>query len=306
MALNASYGATRFWLGINGQFAGYLETFSAPAAKVEDIKFSAGPDSVQFRSHGNLSYGDCKAKYAFSQTGPLYDIVNALIQKNAVEFQARVDIGDHNYKSKRAVDMVDCLVKEIQFDNVDVKDGKALFSTTMTWACSSAKYLVGDSKVGQAASKNEGKRLLKSNYRCTLPGGLDPKGVTKFELPKITVKHGKEGRSDEREELLHFTGWDLSSPKSTHSSIDYKAVTDYVKKILLDGAITPNEWMPGSLTLLGHDMKAEHATFNFAGMCIHEFNWADGELKAGGGDTMATCSLTWQIEGFQLDQGLKD
>jgi hypothetical protein len=300
MALNASYGATRFWLGINGQFAGYLETFSAPAAKVEDIKFSAGPDSVQFRSHGNLSYGDCKAKFAFSQSGPLYDIVNALIQKNAVEFQSRVDLADHNYKSKRAVDMVDCLAKEIQFDKFDVKDGKALYSTTLTWACSSAKYLVGDNKVGQAASKNEGKRLLKSNFRCTLPGGIDPKGVTSFEPCKVSVKIGKEGRGDEREELLHFTGWELSSPKSTHSSIDYKAITDYVKKILLDGEVTPNEFQPGALTMLGQNMKDEHATFNFAGMCIHEFNWIDGELKYGG-DQMATCSLTWQIEGFSLD-----
>jgi hypothetical protein len=295
MALNAGISLTKFWCGIDGVAGGYLNSFTPPNMKVDAIKNAAGPDGVTFMAHGNLSYTDWKCTFAFSHTGPLYTIMESLINKNAVEFQARIDVGDQNYKSKRAVDCVDNVVKEISFSNLDAKDGKGLFEVTMTALCATAKYLPGDNKVGQAASTGVAKRVLKSNFRWTCPGGLKPESITKGELAKFTAKIGMESHGVTREPTLHYAAYEISQPKTTHSYTDYPGVLAYVQKCIQDGNIDFKDYAPMAVTLLNHNMSKELATFEYDGCAPMEFNWADGELKAGG-DAMATSTLTWSIE----------
>jgi hypothetical protein len=305
MALSANYVQGRYLLAIDGHAAGYLNAYTPPNLKVENIKNAAGPDGIIFQAMGNMSYTDWKCTYAFSHSGPLYDVVAALINKSAVEFQARVDILDQNYKSKRAVDKADNLIKEIAWSKLDVKDGKALFDVTMTAACTSAKYLPGDDKAAQAVAEGKAKRLLKSNFRIAPPHGLNAKAIVSMDLPKLTVKHAKEGRGDEREELLHYASYEISNPKSVHSSIDYKAITDLVKKVMQDGVHDEKSFMPMAATLLSHDMKTEQATWEMEGCVPYEFTFLEGEAKANS-DTMAQCSLTWTVEGLKLKQMVTD
>jgi len=302
MALNAGISQTKFWATIDGVAGGYLNSFTAPNMKVDAIKNPAGPDGITFMAHGNLSYTDWKCTFGFSHAGPLYTIMESLIKKNAVEFQARIDIGDQNYKSKRAVDCVDNVVKEISFSNLDAKDGKGLFEVTMTALCATAKYLKGDGKVGQAASSGKAKRILKSNFRVTLPGGLKPESIVKFDMPKLTAKIGIENHGLTREGTLHYAAYEISQPKSTHSYTDYDAILAYVQKVIQDGVVNEKDWLPGSAVLLDQSLKGELATFNFEGMAPMEFNWAEGELKAGN-DTGSFSSINWGLEGMFLVMG---
>lgn len=294
MALTAGVNGTNFVLAINGQAGNFLNSFTAPEMKADLIKVALGPDGVSPQAHGNLTLTDPKWSFAFSHVGPLWDIMNSVLQKQCVEFQARVDLANSNYESVRAVDMIDCLIKEISFSNLEAKDGKGLFEVTMTSQISNVKYAAGDKKKLQATGKNNAKRVLKSNFRPQLPGGLKPESVTKMELPKLTCKIGQEAFGVQRLPTFHYAAWEVSNLKTEHSQTDYEGVRAYVQKIIQDGEVTPEEYAPAAVEILSHNLKETLTTFNFGGCAPYEFKWG-AEFK-GGQDAMSQVTVAWTTE----------
>jgi hypothetical protein len=301
MALNAGINTTNFMLAINGAAGGFLNSFTAPDFKTELIKVPLGPDGISPQAHGNFSLSDPKFSFALSHVGPLWDIMNSVLQKQCVEFQARIDLANQNYESMRAVELINCLVKELSFSNWEGKDGKGLAEVTMTCAIEDAKYLKGDKKKLQATAKNNAKRILKSNFRTQLPGGLKGESVLKFETPKLTCKVAREDTGASRAWTNHYAAWELSNAKTEHSHTDHDALIAYVTNIMKDGNITPEEYGPMAVEVLSHNLKETLMTFEFTGCAPYEFKWAP-ELK-GGQDTMVSSTVSWTTETFKLTPG---
>ncbi len=294
MALNAGYNVTNFALDINGQYGGYLSSFTAPTVEVEEIKQALGPGGETKVMLGNLKLGDIKFAYNMSQTGELWTIMESVLKKNCQEFQMGVVLADQNYKGKRRIDMTGCLVKELSFPKLDAKDGKKHMEMTITCVAEKVDFKPDSSPIQGNISK-KAKNWLVSNFEPSgMPGGIPAQSVINLDLPKFTTKPAQEHTGMMRLPTLHYAAWEVAGLKTEHSSTGFDAVKDYVNKVIMDGALTDEEYSDWAVMIKDQTMKTDLCEFTFKYTAPKKFTWAP-ELK-GGQDGMATCTLEWVLE----------
>lgn len=299
MALNAGYNVTNFYLDIDGEAGGYLSSFTAPTVEVEEISQALGPGGETKKMTGNLKYGDVKYVYNMSQTGKMWTVVESVLKKACTEFNMGVVLADQNYKGKRRIDMTGCLVKEISFPKLDAKDGKKHMEMTITAQAEKVDFKPDSGNVSGIISK-KAKNWLVSNFETSgMPGGIPPQSVLNMDLPKITVKTAEEHHGMFRLPTRHYAAWETSGLKTEHSSTGFDAVRDLVNKVIMDGALTDEEYSDWAVDVKDQTMKTVLATFTFKYTAPKKFTWAP-ELK-GGQDGMATCSLEWINEETLVD-----
>ena len=304
MALKAGYNITNFAVDINGAFGGYLSSFTAPTYEVEEIKQALGPDGISKVMAGNPKIGEAKAAYNMSQTGGMWTVVESVLNKSCTEFTSAVILADQDYKGKRRIDMLGCMVKELSWPKLEAKDGKKHMEMTITWTVESLKFGPESAAVQGTISK-KAKNWLVSNFEpIGMPGGIKSDSVMVLELPKITAKIAEEHVGMHRLPTRHWSAWEVAGLKTEHSSTGFNEVKDLCVKVIQDGALTDDEYADWSVDIKDQTFKTVLASGIFKQTAPKKFTWSP-ELK-GGQDTMATCSVDWMIEEFRWDNKHKD
>jgi hypothetical protein len=297
MALNAGFNLTNFIYEVNGKAAGYLSSFTAPTYEVEEIKQALGPDGVSKIMAGNPKIGDKKFTINMSQTGEFWTIIESVLNKNCQEYNAAVILADQNYKGKRRIDMMGCMIKELSLPKLEAKDGKKHMELTVSASVESLKF-APDSSTIQGVMSKKAKNWLVSNFEpIGMPGGIKSDSVMSIELPKLTAKIAEEHKGMFRLPTRHYAAWETSGLKTEHSATGHNEVQALCVKVIQDGALTDEEYADWGVDLKDQTMKTVLCSFNFVQTAPKKFTWAP-ELK-GGQDGMATCSVDWMIEEFR-------
>ncbi len=196
---------------------------------------------------------------------------------------------------RRAIEMSGCLIKEIGLGKLSAGDGKKLYEISITFEMEKCTFLKGDDKVIQGTLGTKNKNWLCSNFEPVgMPGGIQGESVIDIEAGKMTAKIGKEHVGMFRYGTKHYTSWEVAGLKTTHLPIAYDAALAYVNKVLADGAITDEEYMPWSVDIKDQTMKNVLGTINYTGTAPQKFTWSP-QLK-GGGDTMSNFSIDWLLQ----------
>lgn len=291
LAKNA-YATTNFLCAIDGAGSNFLMTFDPPTLEADKIEVPLGAQGETERALGNPTYGDAKCTINPAHSAPWLTIINSVFDKSCVEFQARVDLCNHDYKSKRAVQMDGCLIKEVGLGSLKAGDGKKLLEFSLTWEMETLAFLKGDDKVISGVLGSKNKNWLASNFEpIGLPGGIPGESVTEIDMGKMAAKIGKEHVGMHRFATKHYTAWDFSGLKTTHSSIGYDAALAYVQKIVQDGNITDGEYTDWEVALKTQTMKDVLGTVVYTKTAPQKFTWSP-QLK-GGADSMSTFSIDW-------------
>ncbi len=299
MALKAGYNVSNFMCTIDNGEPGYLSSFTAPTLETEKISQALGPGGETKQMHGNVKFGDPKLVVNMADAGPMWTVMESVLNKSCTEFQMAVILADQNYKAKRRIDMAGCLVKELSFPKLDAKDGKKHMEMTVTAVCEGATYAAGDNNVIKAALSKKAKNWLVSNFEPSgMPGGIDPLGVTAITLPKSVAKIAEEHTGMMRLSTKHYAAWEVSGLTTEHSSHNYLPVQDLCVKVLQNGIIEDHEFEDWAVFVKDQTMAKELASFTFEATAPSKFTWAP-ELK-GGADGMAILTVEWMLEGCRL------
>lgn len=300
MALaKSAYAVSNFICAIDGQAAGFLTSFDPPTLGADKISTALGPSSETEQALGNVEYGDAKCALNPAHVQPWITVMNSVFDKACTEFNVRVDLANHDYKSKRAIEMTGCLIKEVNLGKLSAGDGKKLYEISLTWEVEDLKFIKGDDKViaGTLGAKN--KNWLCSNFEPVgIPGGIASESVIDWECGKMSAKVGKEHVGMFRLPTRHYAKWDVDGVKSTHSSIGYDAALAYVQKVLADGNITDGEFAAMSVDIKDQTMKNVLGTINYTGMACQKFTWAP-QLKSG--ETMSNFTIDWVVQTIRFE-----
>jgi hypothetical protein len=297
MALTTGHAITNFIYEVNGMAAGYLSSFTAPTYEVEEIKQALGPDGVTKVMAGNAKIGEKKFSMNMAQTGAFWDIIESVLNKNCQEYNAAVILADQNYKGKRRIDMMGCMIKELSLPKLEAKDGKKHMELTVTATVESLKFAPDSSSIQGVVAKGA-KNWLVSNFEpIGMPGGIKGDSVMSLELPKLQAKISESHVGTRRLPERHYAAWETSGLKTEHNAPGFNEVQALCVKVIQDGALTDAEYADWGVDLKDQTMKKVLCSFNFVQTAPKKFTWAP-ELK-GGQDSMATCSVDWMIEEFR-------
>jgi hypothetical protein len=299
MALKAGYNVTNFVFDIDGEMGGYLSSFTPPTYEVEEIKQALGPGGETKVMAGNAKIGDVKFAYNMSQTGKMWTVMESVLKKNCTEFSSAVILADQDYKGKRRIDMIGCMVKELSFPKLEAKDGKKHMEATITCSVEGVKF-GPESNAIQGTISKKAKNWLVSNFEpIGPPGGIKPDSFMVIELPKFTAKIAEEHIGMRRLPTRHYSAWEVGGLKTEHSSTGFNEVKDLCVKVIQDGALTDEEYADWGVDIKDQTMKTVLCSITFKQTAPKKFTWSP-ELK-GGQDTMATCSVDWMMEECFID-----
>ncbi len=302
MALGkVAYAVTKFFVSFDGQDkGGWINSFDPPTIEADKIGSALGPDGETQAALGNPNYGPAKCALGLAHIKPWMTVMNSVFDKACTEFNVRVDLANHDFKSKRAIDMKGCLITEIGLPKLSAGDGKKLAEMTFSWEVETCEFLKGDDKVITGVIGNTNKNLLASNFEPVgMPGGIQSESVIDVETGKMTAKIGKEHVGMFRHHTKHYAAWEVAGLKTTHSSIAYDTALAYVNKVLKDGAITDDEYVPWSIDMKDQTMKKVLGTINYTGTACQKFTWSP-QLKAGG-DTMSNFTIDWVLQTIRYE-----
>jgi len=305
MAISGTnYALSNFLYEVNGQQAGTLNAFTPPTYEAEVVSQAMGPDGISKQSIGGKpKVGECKIVYSVAQSGPMWTIIESVLNKNCQEFTSAVILADMNYKGKRRIDMMGCMVKELSFPKLDAKDHKKAFDATVSFTVETLKYSP-ESNAIQGVMSKKFKNWMVANFEpIGMPGGIQANSVMNIELPKLTAKIQMLHVGPNRHPESHYTAWETKGLKTEHASAGFNEVKDLCVKVIQDGAITDSEYADWSVDIKDQTFKTVLGSGIFKQTAPQKFTWAP-ELKSG--DTMATCSVEWCIEEFRFDNKHKD
>lgn len=299
-----NYALSNFLFEVNGQQAGTLSAFTPPTYEAEVVGQAMGPDGFTKQSIGGKpKVGEAKLTYSVAQSGPMWDIIESVLNKNCQEFTSAVILSDMNYKGKRRIDMMGCMVKELSFPKLDAKDHKKAFDATVSFTVETLKYSPESAAIQGTMSKKF-KNWMVANFECIgMPGGISGASVMNVELPKLTAKIQMLHVGPNRHPESHYTAWEIKGLKTEHASADFNAVKDLCVKVIQDGAITDSEYGSWQVDLKDQTFKTVLGSMMFNETAPNKFTWAP-ELKSG--DTMATCSVEWVLEEMRWKNQHKD
>ncbi len=294
-----AYAVSNFTCAIDGVAAGFLNSFDPPTMEVDKISVALGPDCETQQALGNLNFGDAKASINPAHSAAWLTVINSVFDKACTEFQIRVDLADHNYKSKRAIAMAGCLIKKIGLGKLAAGDGKKLWDMSFEWESEDVIYEKGTDAVIQGVLGTKNKNWLCSNFEpMGMPGGIEANSVIDIDCGSMSAKVGKEHVGMLRQASKHYTKWDVDGVKSTHSSIAYNTALAYVNKVIRDGAIQDEEYAPWSVDLKDQTFKTVLGSINYTGSACQKFTWSP-QLKSG--DTMSNFTIDWVVQTIRFE-----
>jgi len=187
VALNPPIGTSHFYLDINGNSAGYLNSFQVPSYESEEVQGGLGPNYEFVKTTATPKIGEASAVFHIAQSVPLLNWIASLWKKNCEIAQTAIHLADHNYNVVRSVEMQDCLCTAIEFPELKASDGKRVLDVTAKWKPTDLNFTKGGGKVKSDLSMRA-KPWLVHNYEVHKCFGLDTTFVTSASLPKITGK----------------------------------------------------------------------------------------------------------------------
>ncbi len=252
MALDRTHAASNFYCMVNGQSGGYLQSFTPPSLEVDKIQAQLGPDGFTKFAGGRMKLGDAKAVTNISEANALWQLIEAVQDKNCQYFEAAFGVADANYKSVREIEMTTCLMKEISFKALDAKDSKSLMEVTATWTMEDVKYSNGTGSVIKGNLSNKAKGWQTSYFDpIGVFGGIPPQGITKIDLCKHTAKIVEEHSGMHRRAQKNYASWSTEGLKVEGSATKgaYEAARDYCVKLMYDGVLQETEFVDWSVNI---------------------------------------------------------
>jgi len=297
MALKLGHAVSNFALELGGKTAGYLSSFQAPSYEADVVEQGLGPDWVSKKMIGGAKISEATATFNIGSCQHLLDWVASVWQKNCQEMDAAVMLADQNYKVKRRIDMMGCLISGIEFPAFDAKDGKKHLEVTCKWKPERITYAKAGGETLQSELSKKAKNWMVNNFMVTIPG-IDCQYVTKFEPSKLTPKIADEAHGAFRLPTRHYAAIDISSIKVEFAGPAFDQVKDMAVKVIQDGIIKEEEYLDITVDMYDQSMKNVLGTFTFIGCGMKKFDWSP-KLE-GGKEGMATCTAEWVVEEFNF------
>lgn len=298
MGINAGqYTGSRFVLELEHESAGYLSSFQPPSYEAEEGSQSLGPGYTTRKMLGGPKAGDATATINISQAGPLLRWLESLWNLKCEQRDATVHIANQDYKIKRSLHMLRCLINEVSFPDLNGKDGKKTFDVTTKWR---PEDLVFDERGGTLQSQlgTKAKSWMAANFEVHPCFGLSTQFVTSVTLPKVTTKLTTEGYGELRDPSVKYAAIEFSAIKMTMGAAGFAAARELAVKTIKDGHVHEGDEQPISIDMLDQSHRVALGNFDLRNCLLKKFDWAP-KLE-GGKDDMAVCTLEFLVEDMRF------
>jgi hypothetical protein len=289
---------SRFHLEVDGESAGYLSSFQPPTYEAEDAGASLGPDYVTKKMLGGPKIGDATAVYNISQAGPLLRWIESVWEKKCRAVTATVHLANQNYKIQRAVEMMDSLITEVSFPELNASEGKKAFEVTAKWRPEGLNFTQPGGSV-QSVLGQKAKSWMCSNFEVGSVFGLDTQWVTSMGLPKIGMKVTTEVYGETRQGIPLYSSIDFSTVKMSLGSAAYTGAMQLAQKTIRDGNVTESDGQDIIVEMRDQSLQRVLGTFTLRDCLLKKFEWAP-KLE-GGKDGPSVTNLEFLVEDFRFE-----
>ena len=293
MALNPGTSVANFFVEIDNKPAGFLNSFTPPTLEVEEIKQSGGAGGLTKRALGNPKVGEAVATFSIGQGGVLLDWVTRVLARNFGQADIAVVLVDHNFQARRRIELPRSMITSVEFSALDAREAKKALEVTVTFQPEAVKYSKGSGKV-TVASGTKLTHWLVNNFQVKLPE-IDPRFISRVELPKITTKIAQESIGSTRIPTRH-NSYEIDGLRIVQAGPAFDAAQGYVSKVLQDGVIAESEYTTITVEMLDTAMKQVLGTFTAKGCAPRKFTWS-ADAK---GDQPETSCIDFFVEDLAL------